>query len=461
MTKIGIGITTRNRPLQLARTINQIVRLSPYDVKIVVVDDASDMHIVSDFRFEERVGIAAAKNKCLELLDDCEHIFLFDDDAYPIAYGWWLPYVESPEPHLMYQFLDLATERKLNDVTELYRDAEHVALSGPRGVMLYVERSVLDVVGGMDPIYGSFGYEHGDWSNRIHHEGLTSWRYADVVGSEKLIYSLDEHEAIERSVPLDERQEWVRRNATIHNQRRESGYRAFVPYKPLNNVVLTSFFTSKPDPQHPTEPLEQWAILPLLDSLQGEKLLAFTDHDDNLSLIDIDYEIHELVINVYFERHLAAYQWLRAHPEIDFVWCVDATDVEMLHKPWDKMTKGLLYLGSEPTTVATPWLRANHRSQLMGQFIARYRRYPLLNAGLIGGDRETVMAFLHKMIEVYFDTETRLFHGRDIEGNGLGDMAVLNYVARTFFPDQLVHGGEINTVFKAYERESSAWFRHK
>jgi hypothetical protein len=26
----------------------------------------------------------------------CEHLFLFDDDAWPIADNWHLPYIESP-----------------------------------------------------------------------------------------------------------------------------------------------------------------------------------------------------------------------------------------------------------------------------------------------------------------------------------------------------------------------------
>lgn len=71
------------------------------------------------YRFEENVGIARHKNKCLELLADagCEHLFLFDDDAYPLVEDWWRPYVDSPEPHLMRIFLDLAGPRKMRDIT--------------------------------------------------------------------------------------------------------------------------------------------------------------------------------------------------------------------------------------------------------------------------------------------------------------------------------------------------------
>jgi hypothetical protein len=90
-------------------------------------------------------------------------------------------------------FLDLAGPRKMGDVTVVYDDGQHVAYSGPRGVMLSAHRSVLDVAGGMDPAFGKWGYEHGDWSNRIHAFGLTTWRFADVAGSDQLIHCLGEH----------------------------------------------------------------------------------------------------------------------------------------------------------------------------------------------------------------------------------------------------------------------------
>jgi hypothetical protein len=63
-------------------------------------------------------------------------------------------------------------------------------------------------VGGFDPVYGRGMYEHSDLALRIHNAGLTTWAYADVVGSEKLIHSLDEHEAVERSVPSQTDRRW-------------------------------------------------------------------------------------------------------------------------------------------------------------------------------------------------------------------------------------------------------------
>src|SRR5690606_26252831 len=115
--RIGIGITTRNRPDALRTALEHHHAHLPPGALLVIVDDASAEPVEdADWRSETQAGIPAAKNKCLELLDGCEHVFLWDDDAWPIADDWWRPYVESPEPHLSYQFLDLAGPRKLNDI---------------------------------------------------------------------------------------------------------------------------------------------------------------------------------------------------------------------------------------------------------------------------------------------------------------------------------------------------------
>lgn len=119
--------------------------------------------------------------------------------------------------------------------------------------MLYYHRSAIESVGGFDPVYGRGMYEHSDLALRIHNAGITTWTYADVVGSEKLIYSLDEHEAVERSVPRPDRQALVERNVKIHNERRDTGFTGYVEYRQQRDVVITTLLTSQPDPQRGTK----------------------------------------------------------------------------------------------------------------------------------------------------------------------------------------------------------------
>lgn len=180
---IGIGITTHNRYTTFKKCFDLVVKYSK-DCKIVIVDDASTVPVKeATFRFEKNVGIARAKNKCFELLDDCEHIFLLDDDVEILKPKWYMPYIQSGEKHLMYIFQDFTSGPRLNDTAKLYEDEKIVAYSHARGCVLYYHHDCLDVCGGMDPVFGKWGWEHPELSDRIYTAGLTSFPYMDAVGS--------------------------------------------------------------------------------------------------------------------------------------------------------------------------------------------------------------------------------------------------------------------------------------
>ena len=314
--RIGIAITTHQRPEVLKRAFEQHMNYLPAGALVVVIDDGSKpAAVVPDgvqlLRHETSLGIVASKNASLTALIDagCEHLFLWDDDAWPIADDWHIPYIESPEPHLAYQFLDLAGPRKLNDIAVLYRDDKHIAYTGQRGVMLYYHRSAIERVGGFDPIYGRGMYEHSDLALRIHNAGLTTWAYADVTGSEKLIHSLDEHEAVQRSVPKPEREALVKRNAEIHNRRRDAGYTGYAEYRQQKDVVITTFLTSQPDPQRGTRLQPDPSLLSVwAKSVRGADAVVLADQltsaPDGAQLVTVQ----DGEMNVYFRRWLHIYQ---------------------------------------------------------------------------------------------------------------------------------------------------------
>src|SRR4051794_18009458 len=124
--KIGINFSSRNRPDTLRICLNQIFKyLSPenYDYVISVVIDSGDTiwddqysALILDFqtviwyRATERLGIAKVKNHGLKILkeNNCDHFFLFDDDAFSIKYGWEELYIttaiQNGVHHLMHQF---------------------------------------------------------------------------------------------------------------------------------------------------------------------------------------------------------------------------------------------------------------------------------------------------------------------------------------------------------------------
>ncbi|WPO93774.1 glycosyltransferase [Buttiauxella sp. HR94] len=468
-SRIGIVITTHNRPDVLRQAIDQHLRHLPAGALVVVVDDGSKPAAVVPehirvIRHELSMGIVASKNASLEALMDagCEHFFLWDDDAWPIADNWHQPYIESPEPHLAYQFLDLAGRNKLNDMAVLYRDDRHTAYTGQRGVMLYYHRSAIEKVGGFDPVYGRGMYEHPDLALRIHNAGLSTWAFADVTGSETLIYSLDEHEQVARSVPRPDREALVRRNVGIFNARRDSGYTGYAPYRRQRDVVITTLLTSQPDPQRSVKmSADPSCLLPWSSSVSGSDAVVLADEMSAAPVGATLIAVQAVGMSPYFARWLHIYQHLRVHPEYRLVWCTDGTDVEMLREPWSEMEPGKIYVGSEHKTYADEWMKANHHGKAYSAFIEQHRDEPLLNAGLLGGSREDVMEFAHRIIRQYYLIESQRFWKMETAPSTLVDMGAFGIAAKSF-GDRVVTGPKVHTIFKSNGiGKEVAWWKHK
>ncbi|MFT4162481.1 glycosyltransferase [Shinella sp.] len=239
--RIGIAVTAHNRPAMLKQALDHHRRYLPDGAVFVVVDDGSDPAATAPewvrlLRHDEAKGIALSKNACIEALMDsgCEHLFLFDDDTWPVTADWWQPYVRSPQPHLMYIW----------GGAQLYRDDDIVGHTRPKGCMLYVERRVVDRVGGMDPAFGVWGFEHESWSDRIHNAGFTTCRYQDVPTSTGLFQASDEVGDVQSSVP-----EATRRKATPHLAEQKRNSEEYVEYRrrPMlatNRMILSILIPS-------------------------------------------------------------------------------------------------------------------------------------------------------------------------------------------------------------------------
>lgn len=462
--RIGIGITTHNRKDVFEKTFEEIKKYAPEGAEIVVVDDASAVPVVgATYRFSGNVGIARAKNKCMELLynSGCDHFFLFDDDTYPVQKGWEIPYIESPEPHLMWIFDKHDGESKTT-VETLYRDDKHVAYHATRGCMLYCTRDVLDTVGGMNPEFKKWGWEHQSWSDRIHAAGLTTFRYADVVDSEGLMYSMDKHKKVNSTATDEARRYSESVGLDIRMKQRHSS--EYIEFRELKDVVITSMLTSLDDPQRPGVKMRATVdqIKALHGSLRGQRLVVLHTDMDGATLPDTEFVKVKQNINPYFERHLQIYQYLRDSNDIGCVWCVDGTDVEMLRNPFPEMETGKLYLGYETKTLRDEWMLANHPDATLQEFMKSNPNLPLLNAGLIGGDRSLVMRFLQRIVKLYFDDHIDSLMGWEKHRLGVGDMGALNYIAREEFGEVISWGPHVCTVFKSEEKTNkTAWWKHK
>lgn len=462
--RIGVAVASFDRQTVLDNTIARILEHTP-GAYIVVVDDHSPTPVtvpdgVEIIRLPENRGVAGAKNACLAALmaAGCEHLFLFDDDAYPVKSGWWRPYVDSPEPHLMAIF-DKPKGATKQQVETLYEDADHVHFHATRGYMLYVERRVVEAVGGMDPAFGKWGWEHASWSDRIHAAGFTTSRYMDVKGSQDLIYSMDQAGEIETTATDAAKRFSQGPGLELRMESRNDP--RFIEYRDLDDVVVTCMLSAQPDPQRGRVMAPKAdAIRALHDSLTGHRFVVLTTGLEG-ELPNAEVERVHQGINPYFQRWVAIYQWLRAHPEVGRVWAVDATDVTLNRDPFPEMEPGRLYFGYEPDTLRSEWMVKNHPDTTLQDFMKANPNLPLLNMGVVGGDRETVMAFAQKLGKFFFDDHIDFIFGWEHGRAGVGDMAAGNYVARTEFGDRVETGPQVTNVFKSKLGVRNAWWLHK
>lgn len=187
MSKYGVGVITVGlRPIR--------DYLLPDDCTFVVVEDC------------ERRGVAWARNQVLQQLDHCEHIFLFDDDCWPVMHGWaeyWASHCSTWQ--LRYSALPEAF--KTNALQPL--NEEVMCWDGGIGAAIYQHRSALDVIGGYNEALKGYGFEDAGRHRRAHRAGLTGPTHnaapirllayihsADVMGENPTpSYTVEEKEA--------------------------------------------------------------------------------------------------------------------------------------------------------------------------------------------------------------------------------------------------------------------------
>lgn len=452
--KIGIGITTRNRN-SFPICYQEITRTLPKGAKLVVVDDESTIPVPeATFRFNHNVGVAAAKNKCLELLDGCDYIFLFDDDCWPIQKGWEKPYINSELHHASFTFDHNKVGRNGND-----KIGELGALSYYKnacGCMLFFTGEAIKTVGGFNRIFGKYGNEHIDMSVRIYNEGLTPHPFIDVTGSMKLFHSLDYYVKVESTAKVKAP------HKTYHLIGAE---KKTLPYKTLgsNFTVMGAFFNSQPDPQRGIrwEPdfnlVKDW-VHSIIDN-GGEAHLL---HDCFTDLPNIKgFTPHKVSTAKAFKPN--NYRWIAYHNllqhlklKTDFLFLTDTTDVTLLKAPTPE--KGYLYVGDEKNqTLDSPWLKRIEDTLITipdyFELIDPLRNKPLLNIGILGGDINLVKLYLAVHYEINF--------AYNQNKGGSTDMGTGNYVLYKYFRDKIKYGEEVNTIFKEFRANNFSWFMHK
>lgn len=120
-----------------------------------------------------------------------------------------------------------------------------------------------------------------------------------------------------------------------------------------------------------------------------------------------------------------------------------------------------IFCGDEPKILDNDWMRSHSESLRnkindYAEYENKFRHEILLNCGIIGGEALLVFQFIKKLWSIHREANC------ENKSAFTGDMGAFNYLARTQFNSQLIHGAPVNTVFKNYEtKRKDCWFRHK
>lgn len=209
MTKIGIGvITAGNRQIH-----PNMERLSDPDALYHVHTDA------------ERLGPGHARNAALRRLYDsgCTHMFVFDDDCYPVMAGWERYFVEQAEATGIGFFL----------MPEFFKDrivghagAEVFMWDGGLVQFAMYTRPLLETVGGFNTAYDRYGFEDSAYIVRALRSGLAGpgAGYPSPLRTLAYIHSMDVYaENPTPNISAEDKQAYIRKNEPIYRDEINGG----------------------------------------------------------------------------------------------------------------------------------------------------------------------------------------------------------------------------------------------
>lgn len=199
---IGIGVTTTpNRKDCLDMCLDQIRKHTK---------QSYHLHIHDDVNYR---GVAYSKNENIHALRDCDYVFLFDDDCWPINDDWiefFVTKMQVPTAHLLYLNDKMHTRINTGHDGGIYR------YNDCGGVFMSLTRHIINKVGYMNSEYGQYGFEHAGYSNRIYKAKFNTHPYLCAKSTEKYIKSLDYLDApVKPSVPDYKKQKLIDQNRPI------------------------------------------------------------------------------------------------------------------------------------------------------------------------------------------------------------------------------------------------------
>lgn len=440
--KIGIAITTTPKRFEMfQKTYSEICRFAPENSYIFVYND-------KDYK-----GVSFAKNKCIEALmaENCDYLFLFDDDCYPVKEGWNDIFINSGLHHSALTFTKLLNGRPNGNAIRK-KEKGNDWFMNPCGIMLFYTRECINRVGGMDSRYSKWGHEHVGHSRRIYNAGLIPYPFICPNGAMDYFWALDQQAFFQGNYTPAEQQKFAKEGIPIMSEEKSS-----TDWKPYTkqDYCLGTFFTKNIDVQRrkmmkpDISALQVWK-----DSLENIGLIGviFNDCFKNQSTEYLKFvnTICPRNIDLYNYRYVIYEKWIKQNYDyIENIYLTDVTDVEFYQYP--QIEKGFLYIGSEEETCDLNWLKGVYSKFIKKKDypIETLRGRTLLNCGIIYGHKDDILLLLSNMNTI-------------LHGEPFADMYALNWIGHNILNKKVITGYPIHTKFRKNEtKESGAYIRHK
>lgn len=191
--RVGIGITTTaTRRKTFALCMRQLNKHT------VPQNGVEFVYHVQTFYPLKHSGISAVKNCCIRELmaKDCDYLFLFDDDCFPVHDDWIWPFIEAHVKTKQHHFLYLAdvSDRYPLGVGQKKMESKNGVdiYRGAQGCCIFTTRHAIEKIGGFDENYKGYGWEHENFSVRHWLMQLNTYGpFLSLPNIQDYIYSLD------------------------------------------------------------------------------------------------------------------------------------------------------------------------------------------------------------------------------------------------------------------------------
>jgi len=249
-------------------------------------------------------------------------------------------------------------------------------------------------------------------------------------------------------------------------------------------ILLTTVFGSRADPQRPRrhevniDYIDRYyrSVLSVpgagvkafifYDTLAEETVRNYSTRNGVINFVKVDVPGMDKELGLNDLRFLVYEKEIRKHPEWETVFMTDSSDLIVLHNPCvfaRKQPDKIFVCGQSSRLGDFKWITPKFEA-MGGKYLEWYKAKEnsdlrVLNAGILGGRRSTVLPVLAKMSKVLLDPNLAARkNGSSVKVN----MAAFNYVIRKQFrAEDVVVGPPLHSKFAAYEQRSDVYFKHK